>query len=91
LAELNLVIDIYENSIGHIAGRTRQMIDNHGPIQALSRLVQSPDLQKGFRVLRDRGELQHTFEAVIVRFPQLFARGVVEAAQWRLDNASKLL
>ncbi len=38
LTELNRVIDIYENIIGHFAGRTRQMIDRQGPIMALSRL-----------------------------------------------------
>jgi hypothetical protein len=91
LADVNQVIDIYEEAIGNFANRTRQMIDSYGAVEALSRLVQSPDLQSGFRVLRDRGELNSTFEAVIVRHPDLFQNQVVEAAQWRLDNANDLL
>ncbi len=67
------------------------MIENRGHIEALSRLVQNPDLQKGFRVLRDRDELDSTFEAIIVRFSIEFSQNVVKAAQWRLDNANNLL
>lgn len=91
IAEVNEAIDIYEEAIGNFASRTRQMIENYGAVEALAILVQSPDLQSGFRVLRDSGELDSTFEAVIVRHPGLFQDQVVEAAQWRLDNANDLL
>lgn len=91
LAEVNETIEVYEDAIGGFASRTRQMIDNYGAVDALARLVQSPDLQSGFRVLRDRNELDRTFEAVIVRHTDLFQEQVVEAAQWRLDNADQLL
>lgn len=91
IAEVNRTVEIYENAIGNFAHRTRQMIDNRGHIAALSRLVQGPDLQIGFQVLRDRGDLDSTFEAVIVRFSGEFSNNVVEAAQWRLDNAEQLL
>lgn len=91
IAEVNRTVEIYEDAIGNIAQRTREMIENHGYIEALSRLVQSPNLQTGFRVLRDRGELENTFEAVIVRFASEFTNEVNDAAQWRLDNADELL
>lgn len=90
ITAVDRTIDIYEKAIGQAANRTRQMIERHGAVEALSRLVESPDLQQGFRVLRDRGELDNTFEAIIVRFPKLFPDKVVEAAQWRLDNADQL-
>jgi hypothetical protein len=32
----------------------------------------SPDLQQGFKVLRDREQLDKTFEVVVVRFQHLF-------------------
>ncbi len=91
ISEVNRTIEVYEEAIGNFAGRTRQMINDHGYIPALSRLVQSPYLQTGFRVLRDRGDLGNTFEAVIVRFSNEFSVQATEAAQWRLDNADELL
>lgn len=91
IVEVNEAIKIYEQAIGNFASRTRQMIDRYGVADALSRLVQSPDLQSGFKVLRDRDELDRTFEAVITRHPNLFQKQVVESAQWRLDNAYDLL
>ncbi|WP_105104034.1 hypothetical protein [Microbulbifer pacificus] len=91
ISEVHRTIEVYEEAIGNFAGRTRQMLNDNGYIPALSRLVQSPDLQTGFRVLRDRGDLRNTFEAVIVQFSTEFSAEVVEAAQWRLDNADELL
>lgn len=79
-------IILYEKAIGHAASYTWPMIERYGEIEALSRLVVSPDLQKGFKVLRDKGQLDITFEAVVVRFQHLFKPDVVQAAQWRLDH-----
>lgn len=90
IAQVNRTIEIYEDAMGNFAARTRQMIDARGYVAALSRLVQSPNLQVGFRALRDRGELENTFEALVVRFSGEFSGEVVEAAQWRLDNAHDL-
>jgi hypothetical protein len=91
ITEVNEAIDLYEKLIGSVASRTRQMIDNHGTVEALSRLVVSPDLQSGFKVLRDQDNLDSTFEAIVVRHPELFQVESVEAAQWRLDNPHDLL
>ncbi len=89
-AEVKRVIEIYEFAIGRSAARTWQMIEMHGEVEALSRLVVSADLQKGFKVLRDSSQLENTFEAVVVRFQNQFKNDAVEAAQWRLDNANIL-
>jgi hypothetical protein len=88
--EIMEVLKIYESAIGHAATRTRPMIENHGEIEALSRLVVSADLQKGFKVLRDKDQLDKTFEAVVIRFQHLFKPDVVQAAKWRLEHANDL-
>ena len=90
LREIDIVITLYEREIGVPAARTRQMIQRHGAIEALSKLVESADLQSGFRILRDRDQLDSTFEALIVRHEALFRKNVVEAARWRLKNADHL-
>jgi hypothetical protein len=67
------------------------MLEQYGPIDTLSRLVVSADLQKGFQVLAEKGQLEDSFEALVVRFGNLFKPEVVEAAQWRLDHPDELL
>ena len=89
--EVEQVIQVYEKAIGHAATRTRPMIRDYGEIGALSKLVVSADLQKGFKVLRDSGQIDKTFEALVVRFKDLFRTDVVGAAQWRLDHPYDLL
>lgn len=90
-AEVARVVRLYEKAIGHAASYTWPMIDNYGEVEALSRLVVSAKLQKGFKVLRDSGQLDKTFEALVVRFPHLFKPEVVQSAQWRLDHPYDLL
>ncbi len=90
LGDIEHVIAVYEGEIGVTAARTRQMIERYGAIEALSKLVESADLQKGFRILRDRDQLDSTFEALIVRHADMFRKNVVDAAQWRLQNANSL-
>ena len=91
VTEIENAIILYEQAIGGFAARTRQMLEREGAINALSRLIVSPDLQQGFKVLRDRNQLDSTFEAVIVKYPQCFSKNVIEAACWRLNNADHLL
>lgn len=88
--EIDILITLYEKETGVPATRTRQMIERHGAIEALSKLVVSADLQRGFRILRDRDQLDSSFEALIVRHQGLFRKNVVEAARWRLKNSSHL-
>jgi hypothetical protein len=89
--ELERTILLYEDLIGHVAGRTRPMIARYGAIEALSRLMVSADLQQGFKVLRDQNLLAKSFESLVVRFEHLFKEAIVQAAQWRLDHPYDLL
>jgi hypothetical protein len=41
-------------------------------------------------VLRDRGQMDSTFEALVIRHYDKFSPTAVEAARWRLDNAHNL-
>lgn len=91
IAAVERAIETYEEVIGEYASRTRPMLDRYGYVETLSRIVQSPDLQSGFRALRDSDQLNVTFEAVVVDFANEFDRQIVAAAQWRLENADDLL
>lgn len=84
--EVESAVSHYEKAIGHSAYPTRQMLKQHGNERALSLLMNSADIQKGFKVLRNTNQLEKTFEAVIVRHEHRFDAKVVEVAQWRLDN-----
>lgn len=88
--EVDRTIGIYQDISGGIASRTREMIKKREVVEALSDLVTNAKLQLGFKTLRDAGRLDDTFEAIIVKFPELFQDRVVEAAQWRLDNSENL-
>jgi tRNA nucleotidyltransferase/poly(A) polymerase len=87
--DVETTIELYEEAVGQFATRTWQMIEKYGKIEALSKLVVSPDLQKGFKVLRDKGMLRVTFEAIIVKYKDKFKQNIVEAALWRLGEADK--
>jgi hypothetical protein len=84
--EVENAVSHYEKAIGHSANPTRQMLKHYGYERALSLLMKSSDIQKGFKVLRNTNQLEKTFEAVIVRHEHRFDAKVVEIAQWRLDN-----
>jgi hypothetical protein len=84
--EVENAVSHYEKAIGHSADPTRQMLKQHGNERALSLLMKSADIQKGFKVLRNTNQLEKTFEAVIVRHEHRFDAKVVEIAQWRLNN-----
>jgi hypothetical protein len=85
--DLENAIKTYEKLIGKLASRTRQMIDTYGAHEALSKLVKSADLQKGFIVLKDCGKLDESFEAVIIRHSEEFRDEIIECAKWRLEQA----
>jgi hypothetical protein len=85
------VIKIYEEQANHIATRTRQMLEKYGNIEAISKLVTSPDLQLGFKTLRDKNMLDDTFEHIVLEYEDKFSKDVVEAAKWRLDNPYDLI
>lgn len=89
--EVDKAIEVYEKYLGSRATATRQMIEKYGYIGALSKLMKSPNLQSGFKVLRDNDKLEYSFEQVILNHSEEFDKNTVEVAKWRLENADKLL
>jgi hypothetical protein len=63
------------------------MLDQLGPVAALSRLIADSRIQKGLRTLAKAGKTDISFEAIVVRHYQWFPKAIVEAATWRLDRA----
>jgi hypothetical protein len=94
MSEENLRTDVqsaikaYEAAIGRAASRTHQFIEAHGDVEGLSKLMVSPDMQQGFKVLCATGQSDKSFEAAVVRHSELFRPEIVKAAQWRLDRAA---
>jgi hypothetical protein len=64
-------------------GRTRQKIARDGERRTVADLVRGK-ASDGFRMLMDRGMVDHTFEAVALRHRALFENEVVFAATDRL-------
>ncbi|MGA2150602.1 MAG: hypothetical protein ABSG48_00365 [Geobacteraceae bacterium] len=89
--DVEQTITIYERATGRVATRTRKMIGKHGEIAALSRLMINTDLQQGFKVLCKRGQLDNSFESVVIRFQHLFGTDTIQAARWRLAHLNELL
>lgn len=55
-----------------------------GTIPAITQLVESGDIQSGFRRLEALGLVDHTIEAAVVCFPDQFSRQARECAEFRL-------
>jgi len=66
-----------------LLGRTRQKIARDGERRTVADLVRGR-ASDGFRMLMDRGMIDHTFEAVALRHQALFEDEVVSAATDRL-------
>jgi hypothetical protein len=90
-SRVNDVVAIYEEAINHFATRTWQMLERYGKVEAISRLVVSPELQSGFEILRDGDRLDDTFEHIVIEYKDRFKEDVIQAAQWRLDHPYGLL
>lgn len=88
--KINETIKLYEQYIPTAATATRNMIANKGCIKALSDLVKSGKMQKGFKTLVNNNHKEKTFEAIILRNKEHFSEDVVQAAEFRLKNYSVL-
>ena len=60
------------------------MRHQHGTIPAIQKLVESGDVQSGFKRLEALGLLDHTIEAAVLRFPDEFLPRTRECAEFRL-------
>jgi hypothetical protein len=58
----------------------------HGTIEAIERLVQTGDIQSGFKRLAQLGLVDWTLEAAVTRFSDEFSRHANECAEWRLKQ-----
>lgn len=56
----------------------------HGTVTAISRLVESGDVQSGFKRLEKLGLLDCTIEAAVLKFPAEFSPRTRECAEFRL-------
>lgn len=88
--EIDETIKLYEKCIPTSATATRNMIARKGYIAALSDLMKSSEIQKGFKTLVKANQKEKTFEAIITRNKEYFSKDVVEAAEFRLAHCSDL-
>lgn len=63
------------------------MRERHGTIEAISRLVESGDIQSGFKRLQKLDLIDWTIEAAVVKFSSEFSRQAQECAEFRLRLA----
>lgn len=59
---------------------------DYGTIDAIERLVQTGDIQSGFKRLHQLNLLDWTIEAAIMRFPSEFSNNARQCAEWRLQQ-----
>jgi hypothetical protein len=77
----------YEALIGGYASYTHRMLEQYGPVETLSKLMADSKIQKGLKTLAKAGRTDMSFEAVVVKHAHLFKKSIVDAAQWRLEQA----
>jgi hypothetical protein len=64
------------------------MRGRHGTVAAISRLVQSGDIQSGFKRMDALNLLKWTIEQAVVQFPERFSRDDLECAKFRIRMAN---
>ncbi|HEX8654226.1 MAG TPA: hypothetical protein VF693_03270 [Allosphingosinicella sp.] len=85
--DVALAVAEYERLIGGYASYTHRMLDQLGPVGALSKLMAHSKIQKGLRTLAKAGRLELSFEAAVLAHRAPFPQQIIEAAEWRLDRA----
>ncbi len=68
------------------ASRTWQMIKRHGIIESVNRAVCRPTETQGYKMLAQMGLSDFAFEAVILRYPNVFSEEAVEISRQRLQE-----
>jgi hypothetical protein len=62
------------------------MRHQHGTIDAIERLVQSGDMQSGFKRLKQLDLIDWTIEAAVIKFAAEFSHNARQCAEWRLQQ-----
>ena len=65
------------------AARTWPMLDEHGIIATMERLVKRDSVTQGYAYLIEMGLEEYSFEAVILRHPEHFSAAAIEKATER--------
>ena len=68
------------------ANRTWQMINRRGIIEAVNRVVARKDDAIGYILLKKKGMEDLSFEAVVLRYPQIFSEKAVSHAEERISK-----
>lgn len=71
------------------ASRTWQMIKRHGIIHAVERAVNRGNETIGYTLLVEMNMQDFAFEAVIIRYPELFSPETVNRAKARLAESAR--
>ena len=71
------------------ASKTWQMIKRYGIIEAVQRVVNKETETVGYTALLGMGMQDFAFEAVVVRYPELFKSETVERAKTRVEEWSR--
>ena len=66
--------------------RTRQKIQRDGEVKTVMDLTLKAEPSEGFHMLKDRGILELSFEALVVARAEHFPSNVVDAARVRLEG-----
>ena len=68
------------------ASRTWQMIDRHGILPAVERAVNRSHEAAGYTALLEMGLEKYAFEAIILRYPDLFSEAAVRHSKDRMQQ-----
>ena len=68
------------------ASRTWQMIKRHGILVAVERAVNRKDVTMGYKSLIEMGMQDFAFEAVVMRYPNLFSPEALKRATERMKE-----
>jgi hypothetical protein len=68
------------------ANRTWQMIKRHGLIASVERAVNRPTETAGYRMLKEMGLQDLAFEAIVIRYPDLFSEEARVRCAERLEE-----
>jgi hypothetical protein len=69
------------------ASRTWQMIQRHGVIPAVERVVTKREVSSGFTALEAMGLMDYAFEAVILRHPDHFSPEAIAISKQRMAQS----
>ena len=89
--DVNETIALYESFISGSAIATRNMIDRIGEIATLEKLVQSTEGQPGFKKLYEHKQLHKSFEALVLKYKDLFSKNAYDFANYRLKQPELFL